>query len=624
MCPAGTEDKVCPKESEWTLVAGEYAFDMKNAANRERTLAFARLLGYVHTDGCLSYNAKRDDHTAVVYMGSTLDVNSIMEDVFRVTGKTPKVQDCDRGEGGSKTYNIYLPYSFARALASLEGMVVGRCATQAASYPTFLFKNECPTSIVREFLGGCFGGDGGSPYLSGNTFSDVQFSQSICQRFEPSMISRMEQFIGLMKRVGVDAKIVRTRLCKGDCESYITDPRVTVEIKVDSNEQFRKNIGFRHCIEKLLRLEVAASYEQYCEKVKEQHNEAIRVANEYLAVKKSIPEALAKVKELYTDTLPLNDYYSMLTPTLLSNRRKAERSTNLRAFDYTFMKNAQEYLKMLGCETWFSKESYIIPRDVLSIPAYNFGIMKKEAATVETVYDIGVAHHHMFVANGTVVFNCVPSRMTIAQLMETLMSKIGCCAGALGDGTPFNATTVDGLATILRDQYGLEPYGNEIMYNGYTGRMMETSIFIGPCYYQRLRHCSADKLHSRASGPLVMLTRQPAEGRAREGGLRFGEMERDCVIGHGMSEFTQERLMKCSDAFSCYSCRDCGLLAIANPVEGVWCCKGCGNTTKFSHIQIPYASKLLLQELESMCIGSRLITNQKLLRNVSEAESKKC
>ena len=220
--------------------------------------------------------------------------------------------------------------------------------------------------------------------------------------------------------------------------------------------------------------------------------------------------------------------------------------------------------------------------------------------------------------------HCIPSRMTIAQLMETLMSKIGCCAGALGDGTPFNATTVDGLATILRDQYGLEPYGNEIMYNGYTGRMMETSIFIGPCYYQRLRHCSADKLHSRASGPLVMLTRQPAEGRAREGGLRFGEMERDCVIGHGMSEFTQERLMKCSDAFSCYSCRDCGLLAIANPIEGVWCCKGCGNTTKFSHIQIPYASKLLLQELESMCIGSRLITNQKMLRNVSESEAKKC
>jgi len=210
--------------------------------------------------------------------------------------------------------------------------------------------------------------------------------------------------------------------------------------------------------------------------------------------------------------------------------------------------------------------------------------------------------------------HAIPSRMTIAQLMETLLSKIGCYAGALADGTPFNATTVDDMGAILRDQYGMEPYGNELLYNGYTGRMMETSIFIGPCYYQRLRHCSADKLHSRASGPLVMLTRQPAEGRARDGGLRFGEMERDCVIGHGMSEFTKERLMECSDAFLCYSCRECGLLAIANEAEGIWACKGCSNTTNFAHIQIPYASKLLMQELETMCIGSRLITNQTLMR----------
>jgi ribosomal protein L37AE/L43A len=211
--------------------------------------------------------------------------------------------------------------------------------------------------------------------------------------------------------------------------------------------------------------------------------------------------------------------------------------------------------------------------------------------------------------------HAIPSRMTIAQLMETLMSKIGCMSGSLGDGSPFGEVTVDNLSTILRDQYGMEPYGNEIMYNGYTSRMMVRSIFIGPCYYQRLRHCSADKMHSRASGPLVMLTRQPAEGRAREGGLRFGEMERDCVVAHGMAEFTKERLMECSDAFSCYSCKDCGLLAIANPEQSIWACRGCGNTTNFGHINIPYATKLLLQELESMNICSRLITQQKLMNS---------
>jgi DNA-directed RNA polymerase II subunit RPB2 len=204
---------------------------------------------------------------------------------------------------------------------------------------------------------------------------------------------------------------------------------------------------------------------------------------------------------------------------------------------------------------------------------------------------------------------CIPSRMTIAQLMETLLGKIGCHTGCLGDGTPFNKKmTLDGLAKVLRDDLGLEPYGNEIMYNGHTGRQMETNIFMGPCFYQRLRHCSADKLHSRSCGPLVMLTRQPAEGRAREGGLRFGEMERDCVAAHGIMEFTKERFMECSDGFNCYTCRKCGLLAISNPEANIWLCKSCQNTTEFASIQIPYAYKLLVQELESMNISSRIFT----------------
>ena len=214
--------------------------------------------------------------------------------------------------------------------------------------------------------------------------------------------------------------------------------------------------------------------------------------------------------------------------------------------------------------------------------------------------------------------HCIPSRMTIAQLMETLLGKIGCHAGCLGDGTPFNTKmTLDGMAKVLRDDLGLEPYGNEVMYNGHTGRQMETNIFMGPCFYQRLRHCAADKLHSRACGPLVMLTRQPAEGRAREGGLRFGEMERDCVAAHGVMEFTKERFMECSDGFNCYTCRKCGLLAIANPEANIWLCKGCQNTTEFAAIQIPYAYKLLVQELETMNIGSRIFT-QGAIQNVEE------
>jgi DNA-directed RNA polymerase II subunit RPB2 len=211
--------------------------------------------------------------------------------------------------------------------------------------------------------------------------------------------------------------------------------------------------------------------------------------------------------------------------------------------------------------------------------------------------------------------HAVPSRMTIAQLMETLLGRLGCEVGGLGDGSPFNREcNVERIGALLRDGYGLEPHCDEVLYNGHNGRQMEVNVFMGPVFYQRLRHCSADKLHSRASGPLVMLTRQPAEGRAREGGLRFGEMERDAVCAHGVAEFTKERLVECSDGFPCFTCKSCGLLAIANPKENIWLCRGCGNTTDFSPIQIPYASKLFMQELESMCISTRLITDSQLMK----------
>jgi DNA-directed RNA polymerase II subunit RPB2 len=219
--------------------------------------------------------------------------------------------------------------------------------------------------------------------------------------------------------------------------------------------------------------------------------------------------------------------------------------------------------------------------------------------------------------------HAIPSRMTIAHLMETLLGRLGCEAGTLGDGSPFNSQcTIDNIAAALRDNYGINPHSDEILYNGHNGRQMEVNVFMGPVFYQRLRHCSADKLHSRASGPLVMLTRQPAEGRAREGGLRFGEMERDAVCAHGVAEFTKERLVECSDGFPCYTCRKCGLLAIANPKENIWACRGCGNATEFSAVQIPYASKLFIQELESMCITSRLITQGQLLKNLKTKDAK--
>ena len=202
--------------------------------------------------------------------------------------------------------------------------------------------------------------------------------------------------------------------------------------------------------------------------------------------------------------------------------------------------------------------------------------------------------------------HAVPSRMTIAQLMENIYGKIGVRRGTLGDGTPYSHLKVEELKKHMLD-LGLHPYGNEMMYNGQTGEMMEAEIFVGPTFYQRLKHMVIDKKHSRARGPIVSLTRQPCEGRSRDGGLRVGEMERDCMISHGISAFTKERLMDVSDPFPTGICKTCGTLAVVNEEEGIYSCGSCGNQTDFVQKTIPYAMKLWMQELEAMHIVPHML-----------------
>lgn len=155
--------------------------------------------------------------------------------------------------------------------------------------------------------------------------------------------------------------------------------------------------------------------------------------------------------------------------------------------------------------------------------------------------------------------HAIPSRMTIAHLVECLLSKVASKGGMEGDATPFTDVTVDAISKLL-ENHGYQKRGFEVMYNGHTGRKLKAQVFLGPTYYQRLRHMVDDKIHARARGPVQILTRQPVEGRARDGGLRFGEMERDCMISHGAAAFLKERLFEVSDAFRVHVCEICGLM----------------------------------------------------------------
>eukprot|EP00590_Aulacoseira_subarctica_P012306 CAMPEP_0172419888 /NCGR_PEP_ID=MMETSP1064-20121228/6276_1 /TAXON_ID=202472 /ORGANISM="Aulacoseira subarctica , Strain CCAP 1002/5" /LENGTH=1336 /DNA_ID=CAMNT_0013159575 /DNA_START=27 /DNA_END=4037 /DNA_ORIENTATION=+ len=197
-----------------------------------------------------------------------------------------------------------------------------------------------------------------------------------------------------------------------------------------------------------------------------------------------------------------------------------------------------------------------------------------------------------------------PSRMTVGKLIELLVGKAGVYEGrqayATAFGEEFNSTDTPDAASEALIRNGLNYMGKDIYYSGTSGEPLDAYIFSGPVFYQKLKHMVLDKMHSRARGPRTILTRQPTEGRSRDGGLRLGEMERDCLIAYGASSLIMERLMHSSDAFSASVCLTCGLLQHQN-----WC-QYCRSGERVADIRLPYACKLLFQELQSMNVVPRL------------------
>ena len=204
-----------------------------------------------------------------------------------------------------------------------------------------------------------------------------------------------------------------------------------------------------------------------------------------------------------------------------------------------------------------------------------------------------------------------PSRMTVGQFMESLGGKAASLRGTIADGSAFLGEKFDSIKGIL-EQHGFKHSGKETMYDGRTGKKFPADVYMGVVYYQKLHHMVADKIHSRARGQVQMLTKQPTEGRARGGGLRFGEMERDCLIAYGASMMLKDRLLEESDKAEINVCERCGLLSYYDVKQRRFICRVCGEKAKISSVVIAYAFKLLLQEMMSLNVAPRLLAKEKV------------
>jgi DNA-directed RNA polymerase II subunit RPB2 len=221
--------------------------------------------------------------------------------------------------------------------------------------------------------------------------------------------------------------------------------------------------------------------------------------------------------------------------------------------------------------------------------------------------------------NPDIIINphCLPSRMTVGHILETVTGKISALKPKRKRSRP-NVEWRTGDAfqghdlaqTLMRElkDCGFEKYGNETLHDPVTGKAFRAKIFMGPVYYQRLKHMVEDKIHARAHGRVVAMTRQPTEGRAQGGGLRFGEMEKDCMIAHGASAFLNGRLHLDSDPYTVQVCKNCGNVADVRNKWGDWSCLSCTSKQQGTlEIKLPYAAKLLLQELRAMNIGTKMV-----------------
>ena len=511
----------------WNLKVGELLLKTNTHDEYFKTLAFIRILGYLITDGNIHYHPDKNRLSAMIFLGHMLDVHSLLNDLKLF---------CSIKQSYFKTRNLYyvsIPNSFLRNIIKLDGVLFNKKVTQPGSLPEFLLEDICPRPIIREFLGGLFGGDGHTCSLGlhrgkRDTITSISFSQTKNYAQLASLIKMMKDIRNLLARCGIHKVSIQnpkeTTLSKAKQHFEIDKNNYQVNLHLDLSEliPFSEKIGFRYCCHKSQRLEAGVSYRRLRNEVARQHNWLVNRVDEltnFKETKKEFPEKkvgtkkaiLQAVEELKEKEGLLHEYAVPSTHDITDHLIKG---TEFGKFTANGFPTAEEFFREIGALEWFFHEELL-----------------KVTLNEDLINDLQEN-----------------------ELVESQKQNV-----MYGVSRECEAMPTMNLTVVSR-------------------------IPVGP---QPVYDIQVDDVHSF---------------------LANGIVAHNCMISHGASRFNKERLYDVSDKYSVYVCKKCGLIASYNDQMNIHLCRNCDNRTDFAYVEIPYACKLLFQELTTMNISPRIIT----------------
>ena len=517
----------------WTLQFGTRILETNTREEFMKSLAFARILGLLITDGSISAKGTGAD----LFLGHILDVESIMKDIELF---------CESKQTNFNSKNLYIvriPASLKNDIIQLPGLISGKKVNQPGTLPKFILDEKCPRPIVREFLAGMFGGDGHTCVLGmhrgkRDILSSVSFSQTKTYEHRASLQKMFEDIQKLLVKCGI-----RNTTIQKPKETSFSKKKFEEKDKADNSERsfqltlhlpieqlipFSEKVGFRYCCHKSQRLEAGVSYRRLREEVTRQHNWMVNRVNEitkFKEIKEKTPEKnvptkkaiIQAVEELKKTEGLLHEYAIPSTHDITDNLIKG---TEFGKFTAKGFPTAEEFLEKIGALDWFKNESV----------------------------------------------KCLPS-VDVDDVVDAVEHD---ASSGSGSGSELDA----GNYGVTRDCGSIPTMNLTVV----------SRIPVGP---KQVYDISVEDTHSF---------------------LANGIVAHNCMVSHGAARFTRGRLYDASDKYQVHVCRDCGMIAAYNDKMGIHCCRTCDNRTSFAYVEIPYACKLLFQELQTMNIAPRIMT----------------